>query len=336
MLQHPHSGTRFQALSLANDLIFKTLFCRQHHLLADLINAVRYDMPPVRIEEVLNPNILPEDIGGKNIVLDILARDPEGTLFVIEMQLRHYLHWAERNTYYLARSLAGQLEAGQDYRHLKPAIGISLLANDLFPAAHDKACWHFSLRDSERPAVQLGKALQVHIIELGKAERLHDLPQALSAWIACLQHTTDEDTMSQISHPPVKEALQHIQTLCSDQELRMLAERRAQAIIDDIDALDYAKVTGRAEGHAEGLAEGIAEGRAEGLAEGIAEGRAEGLAQGQQTGKSALLTQMLTCKFGPLSAEACQRIREASPEALDAWALNLLEATSLQDVFYSK
>ena len=108
----------------------------------------------------------------------------------------------------------------------------------------------------------------------------------------------------------------------------MLAERRAQAIIDDIDALDYAKVTGRAEGHAEGLAEG--------LDEGIAEGRAEGLAQGQQTGKSALLTQMLTCKFGPLSAEACQRIREASPEALDAWALNLLEATSLQDVFYSK
>ena len=122
--------------------------------------------------------------------------------------------------------------------------------------------------------------------------------------------------MSQISHPPVKEALQHIQTLCSDQELRMLAERRAQAIIDDIDALDYAKVTGRSEGHAEGLAEGIAE--------------------GQQTGKSALLTQMLARKFGTLSAETQQRIHEAPPEALDGWALNLLDATSLQDVFYPK
>src|SRR5690606_22055454 len=97
-----------------------------------------------------------------------------------------------------------------------------------------------------------------------------------------------------------------------------------QAIIDDIDALDYAKVKGRADGLAEGRAEGIAEGRAEGLAE------------GQQTGKSALLTQMLTRKFGTLSAETQQRIREASPEVLDNWALNLLDATSLQDVFYSK
>src|SRR5690606_25015156 len=142
------------------------------------------------------------------------------------------------------------------------------------------------------------------------------LPPALSDWIACLQHTTDEDAMSQISHPPVKEALQHIQTLCSDRELRMLAERRAQAIIDDIDALDYAKVKGRADG--------------------LAEGRAEGLAEGQQTGKSALLIQMLAHKFGPLSAEAQERLLAASPETLDVWALNLLEATSLQDVFYSK
>ena len=80
----------------------------------------------------------------------------------------------------------------------------------------------------------------------------------------------------------------------------MLAERRAQAIIDDIDALDYAKVTGRAEG------------------------------------KTTLLTQMLARKFGPLSAEVQERILAASPETLDDWALNLLDATSLQDVFYSK
>ncbi|MFC3337655.1 Rpn family recombination-promoting nuclease/putative transposase [Paracandidimonas soli] len=294
--------------SLANDLIFKALFCRQRHLLADLINAVRQSMPPVSIVDILNPSILPEDISGKNIVLDILARDPDGTLFLIEMQLRHYLHWAERNTYYLARGLANQLQAGQDYRHLKPAVGISLLANDLFPDERDKACWHFSLRDSERPRIQLGQALQVHIIELSKAESLHGLPQELFAWIACLQHATDDTAMSQISHPPVKEALQHLETLISDRELRMLAERREQAIIDDIDALDYART----------------------------EGMRQGLEQGLEQGKAALLTQQLTRKFGPLPVEIQQRLRTALVSELDAWALNLLDATTLNDVFHTE
>ncbi len=66
--------------------------------------------------------------------------------------------------------------------------------------------------------MQLGLALQAHIIELRKAERLHGLPAGLLSWIACLRHSSEDDIMSQITHPPVKEALQPLQTLYSDQD----------------------------------------------------------------------------------------------------------------------
>ena len=293
-------------LPLSNDVVFKALFCQQLHLLADLINAVRYGMPPITIESILNPNILPEHITGKQIVLDILARDADDTLFMIEMQLRHYAYWPQRHTYYMGKGLSSQLASGQDYQHLKPAIGIGFLAHNLFLDQPDKACWHFTLRDTERPEVQLGESLQLHIIELRKAELLHGLPPALSAWISGLLHSAEDDIMSQITYPPVKEAMQHLEALCSDEELRIIAERREMAIMDERAALDYA--------------------------------RTEGLELGREESKerqAKLLAQQLTHKFGPLSQSAQRQLSSASIEQLDAWALSFLDAPTLDAVFTS-
>ena len=71
-----------------NDAVFKRLFTRAPHLLAELINAVRADEPPLTVVEILNPDITPEDLTGKQIILDLLARDPEGKLYNVEMQVR--------------------------------------------------------------------------------------------------------------------------------------------------------------------------------------------------------------------------------------------------------
>src|SRR5690554_1774453 len=68
-----HTGSSLPTrMSLCNDVVFKTLFCRHPHLLSDLINAVRYPAPSVQVRTILNPHILPQDLEGKHIVLDIL------------------------------------------------------------------------------------------------------------------------------------------------------------------------------------------------------------------------------------------------------------------------
>ncbi|NYT23909.1 Rpn family recombination-promoting nuclease/putative transposase [Alcaligenaceae bacterium] len=295
------AATPVSAPSLCNDLVFKVLFSNHLPLLSDLINAVRYPLAPITVRRVLNPTILPEDLTGKEIVLDILATDTDGQRLGIEMQLRRFLHWPQRCVFGLARNLASQLGAGRDYRDLKPVIGINLLVHDLFKAHPGKAAWHFTLRDREQPEVQLGQVLQLHIMELQKAERSGQFAGPLRAWIACLLHNLDEAAMSTITYPPVKEALKHLETLYSDEEFRLMAERRAQALVDAEDARDYA--------HQEGLEKGL------------------------KQGASGILEHQLSHRFGPLSAEVLHRLRHAGTEQIQAWSLNLLDAKTLEEVF---
>ena len=66
-----------------NDYIFKRLFATAPHLLSALINAVRHEEEPVEVIEVLNPRIEPEELAGKFIVLDVLARDRQGQLSLV-------------------------------------------------------------------------------------------------------------------------------------------------------------------------------------------------------------------------------------------------------------
>ena len=48
----------------------------------------------------------------------LLARNEQGRRYNIEMQVRRYRAWNARSAYYLARTLAQQLESGHDYHHL--------------------------------------------------------------------------------------------------------------------------------------------------------------------------------------------------------------------------
>ena len=85
-----------------NDYVFKRLFAVAPHLLTALINAIRSEDEPLEVIEVLNPRIDPEDLAGKFIILDILAKDRHGRLISIEMQVKRFDPWSARSTYYLA------------------------------------------------------------------------------------------------------------------------------------------------------------------------------------------------------------------------------------------
>src|SRR5690606_917959 len=89
------------------------------------------------------------------------------------------------------------------------------------------------------------------------------------------------------------------------------------------------KMEGIAEGRKEGREEGLKEGRKEGRQEGRKEGRQEGLKEGQ----AAMLHSLLSLKFGPLPESVQQRLKNADSDTLQAWALALFQANSLDDLF---
>ena len=251
-----------------NDYVFKRLFAASPELLADLINAVRSEEPAVEVIEVLNPRIDPEELQGKFIILDVLARDRAGHLYNIEMQVRRHDPWSARSTYYLARTLSSQISHGASYTTLKPAIGIHLLDFTLF-AGNPQALWRFELRDRTQPHVLLGPELQLNIIELPKADHLDALTGTIVAWVTYFEHWQEESRMNQITHPPVQEALQKLKALSASDEERRLAEVRERALIEEASALEYAKM--------QGIEEGIEKGIEKGLEEGLTKGREEAM-----------------------------------------------------------
>ncbi len=68
--------------------------------------------------------------------------------------------------------------------HLLTAL-INAVRSEDEPQQRQQACWCFEMRDRWQPATKLGPELELNIIELGKADRLHR-PAAhnLVAWIA--------------------------------------------------------------------------------------------------------------------------------------------------------
>ncbi|THF65698.1 Rpn family recombination-promoting nuclease/putative transposase [Pseudothauera nasutitermitis] len=283
-----------------NDFVFKRLFSAAPDLLADLINAVRADAPPVEVVDILNPSIEPAELTGKFIVLDVLARDAAGRLYNVEMQVRRHAGWNARSAYYLARLLAGQLNGGEDYTRLKPVIGIHLLDFTLFdePA---QAHWCFELRDRRQPRILLGEELQLNVLELPKADRLLAHSHGVLAdWVTWFEHWQEDDRMRHITHEPVLQAQDYLDALSANDEARRLAFVRERALRDEKTELKVA--------------------------------REEGLAKGRMEGQSAVLLRLLERRFGPLPDTLRERVAQAGEAELLEWTDRVLLAGSLEDI----
>ena len=279
------SPRHIQAMHLLdpkNDYIFKRLFASAPDLLTALINAVRSDQEPLDVLEVLNPRIDPEELSGKFIVLDILAKDRQGRLINIEMQVKRFDLWNARSAYYLASTLTKQIGSGESYLALKPVIGIHLLNFDLFtePEQLNQAHWCFEMRDRWQPATKLGAELELNIIELGKADRLQGAAaQSLAAWVTFFEHWSVESAMSQLSYPPVQQALDRLKALSADSETQERARVRDRALRDELTQLAMAEIRGEQRGKLEGKLEGLHEGLQKALTNMLANGIPEAQAR---------------------------------------------------------
>jgi len=71
----------------------------------------------------------------------------------------------------------------------------------------------------------------------------------------------------------------------------------------------------------------------EGEINGEIKGEIKGEINGEIKGQVGLLTRLLSRRFGPLTPAVQTRLTQATPEQLVAWADNILDAATLDDVF---
>jgi len=190
--------TKHTLLDPKLDFVFKRLFTESPDLLADLINSVRTDEPPIGALEIIHPPITSGAI---------VAQDANGQILSVEIHAHQQVDVSSQTVVYLSYLLD---------HYQKPGIGITLLNFDLFPEP-EQAIWNFELRNRHHPEVALD-GLQSHIIEIPKSERLNSrTPPALADWITWFRHWHEDAIMQQIQRPAIQKAHQRLHALSSGQ-----------------------------------------------------------------------------------------------------------------------
>jgi hypothetical protein len=64
------------------------------------------------------------ELTGKYMVLDVLAQGAAGHCYNVAFQVRGFGAWHKRGLFYLARTLGGQVAAGEDYQELRASVGL--------------------------------------------------------------------------------------------------------------------------------------------------------------------------------------------------------------------
>ena len=114
-----------------SDVAFRKIFGNENRTecLISFLNAILGFQGKQRIAEVtiLNPFQLPNFKDGKTAIVDVKAKDKSGRQFIVEMQVGDVDGFSKRVLYYTAKSYSDQIDRGDFYRKLKPAIFIGVL-----------------------------------------------------------------------------------------------------------------------------------------------------------------------------------------------------------------
>ena len=151
------------------DCVFKALLGAEdnRNLLVHFLNAIlSADLTtPIAAVDILNPYNDKEFLEDKLSIVDVKARDNEGNLYQIEIQLVNFTDLPERILYNWADIYSEQLRNGEGYYRLRPTYSIWLLAENLIKADSDYI-HTYKLRDTK------GRVLNNHcgiwLLELQK------------------------------------------------------------------------------------------------------------------------------------------------------------------------
>ena len=130
------------------DLTFKLIF-QQEDLLISLLNALLPLEPGKQIEHVeyLPAELVPENPGKKNSVVDVRCRETGGRHFIVEMQMNWNNEFRHRVILNAAKAVVKQLEPGEEYKLIQPVYSLNLINDIGFDTDPDKFYHDYAIVD---------------------------------------------------------------------------------------------------------------------------------------------------------------------------------------------
>lgn len=186
-------------------------------------------------------------------IVDLKATLDNGTICDIEIQLADNKDTAERFLFYWSRIYSGQLIKGDDYGKLNKVIGIIILDYELEKTREiQNLSTKWKIREvSTGKQIELTDVFELYIIEIPKAKRIlsKEPKNELAQWVMFINDPNESEVSKIMEYnKEIEEAMNELEKISKDKELRRVAELREKAIRDEKNGLRHAKEEGIKEG----------------------------------------------------------------------------------------
>lgn len=241
------------------DVGFKKLFGQEVNkellieFLNDLLGSERY----VADISFMNKENVPESLGGRVVIFDILCKDSDGAHFIVELQNQYQDYFFDRGLYYLCRTINEQGKRGPDWNYeIYPVYGIYFL-NFRLPQLV-KFRTDIVLSDWESGTLMSAKLRQIYLSLPYFTLEEEDCRTDFDCWIYLLKHM---ETMDRMPFEAKKAVFKKLLEVASVEN--MTPEER-QCYDESLKAYrDYTNtiVTAERISHEKGVEEGVIEGK---------------------------------------------------------------------------
>ena len=243
------------------DYAFKKIFGshQSEKILISFLNAIIYDGEKI-IESltIVNPFNPGQIISFKDTYLDVKAVLVDGSIVVIEMQVARMTAFNKRVAYNLAKAYANQLDKGEKYPLLNPAIAVTITDFILFKTTDD-AINKFVFQEETKKLECLDKELRLIFVELPKFKKtLSELQGLKDKWIYFLKEAASLDGIPESLGEVVEieQALNIANFINMSPEELEVVENRGIAMQDERGRIAYAEQLGEAIGIVKGETKG--------------------------------------------------------------------------------
>jgi predicted transposase/invertase (TIGR01784 family) len=307
-----------RTLDLTSDIVFKSLFSKETK---ETNAALRYLIASVTKQnvtkvKVLNPEITPQMITGKKVVLDVRCEFDDGRQADVEMQKEDEgpgYDLLKRMTAYNAGQMASQLNKGELWNELNTCYQITILGYKYF----DDDGYHHTHVLYDREYKTENACFQLHTLELPKLKPLLGKPveqlsddEICGILIMYGGNPKYRDYLETLSNhkEEVAMAVTELDKMSKDRKEWEMNFERLKTRCDYYSFKSIAEKNGREQGRTKGLEEGMKAGMKEGMEKGLAKGLSQAKIEDARNLKQLGVSVEIILKATGLTAEEIKKL----------------------------
>ena len=242
------------------DLTFKLVFGEHPDLVMSLLNALLplADDGQITSVEYMTPEMVPENPGKKDSVVDVRCIDEKGRQFIVEMQLYWNEFFQQRVLLNASKAVVRQLNKGEDYNLIQPVYCLNFVNDVGFESGPDEFYHDYAIVNVEH-SDRIIEGLRFVFVELPKFKPKTIAERKMSVlWLRFLTEisgNTEDAPAELLENELTSKALSIVEKSAMSEAQLYAYEKFWMGITDEKGFLEARYNKGRAEGRAEGKEE---------------------------------------------------------------------------------